>query len=237
MIEYSIKEIAKKLELAESTIRFWRDKFEKFIPVKGKGRKRKYSEKSFEIFKLIAGLSKGGFQKNEIEKEIKNKSEIAVKTAETAETAGKAELRYVPENEETKILEMMEEIISKTIINPVFKELSKKIDNLEKIILENFNNIKKEKLKEIKPQLKQQKKQAKPQLKQQLKQSKLKKEKEQIKKDEILFEVEKLFNTNKERADELNKRNINYGNGGEWTIQRVKSNINHAKARLKKRNK
>lgn len=56
----SIKEIARRLEVPESNVRYWRDRFEEYLPVQGQGRKRRYSAKALEIFQLI----RDGFQDN-----------------------------------------------------------------------------------------------------------------------------------------------------------------------------
>lgn len=50
----TIKEIAKRLGLPESNIRYYRDKFEDYIPHVGQGRKRRYREDIVEKFSMIA---------------------------------------------------------------------------------------------------------------------------------------------------------------------------------------
>jgi DNA-binding transcriptional MerR regulator len=53
---YTIAEISKILNIPESTLRFYRNKFEKFIPYFGEGRKKRYAEEAINIFKEIAEL-------------------------------------------------------------------------------------------------------------------------------------------------------------------------------------
>lgn len=53
---YTIAEISKILNIPESTLRFYRNKFEKFIPYVGEGRKKRYAEEAINIFKDIAEL-------------------------------------------------------------------------------------------------------------------------------------------------------------------------------------
>ncbi len=50
---YTIKEIASVLNVPESTLRYYRDRFEEFIPYVGKGRKRRYKKEALAIFRLI----------------------------------------------------------------------------------------------------------------------------------------------------------------------------------------
>lgn len=49
----TIKEIAKQLGVPESNIRYYRDRFEEFLPYVGEGRKRRYKQEAMEIFKCI----------------------------------------------------------------------------------------------------------------------------------------------------------------------------------------
>jgi len=54
---YTIQEISKLLNVPESTLRYWRDKYEDFIPMVGEGRKRRYKEEAVIVLKRIAELS------------------------------------------------------------------------------------------------------------------------------------------------------------------------------------
>lgn len=53
-------QIAKQLNLAESTARFYRDRFEDFIPSVGEGRKKRYKPETVEVLRFIAE----GFNRN-----------------------------------------------------------------------------------------------------------------------------------------------------------------------------
>lgn len=56
----TIAEIASRLELPESTVRYYRDRFTVYVPVTGKGRGRRYPEEAVEVFRTIAdGLRSG----------------------------------------------------------------------------------------------------------------------------------------------------------------------------------
>jgi DNA-binding transcriptional MerR regulator len=50
---YSLKAIAKILEIPESTARFYRDRDSEFIPFRGKGRKRKYPKEAIAVLRFI----------------------------------------------------------------------------------------------------------------------------------------------------------------------------------------
>ncbi|MFW5721660.1 MAG: MerR family transcriptional regulator [Desulfohalobiaceae bacterium] len=49
----TIKEIARKLDLPESNIRYYRDRFEDFLPFVGQGRKRRYKPAALQVFSFI----------------------------------------------------------------------------------------------------------------------------------------------------------------------------------------
>jgi len=49
----TIKEIAKRLDVPESNIRYYRDRFDDFLPSLGEGRKRRYRAEALEVFRFI----------------------------------------------------------------------------------------------------------------------------------------------------------------------------------------
>jgi len=50
----TMAQIAKQLDLAESTARFYRDRFENYIPSVGEGRKKRYKPETIEVLRFIA---------------------------------------------------------------------------------------------------------------------------------------------------------------------------------------
>ncbi|MFO8031037.1 MAG: MerR family transcriptional regulator [Desulfohalobiaceae bacterium] len=49
----TIKEIARRLEVPESNIRYYRDRFQEFLPAVGQGRKKRYKAQALEVFRYI----------------------------------------------------------------------------------------------------------------------------------------------------------------------------------------
>ncbi len=49
----TIKEIARRLEVPESNIRYYRDRFQEFLPTVGQGRKKRYKSQALEVFRFI----------------------------------------------------------------------------------------------------------------------------------------------------------------------------------------
>lgn len=57
----TVAEIAQRLDLPESTVRYYRDRFKAYVPVVGEGRQRRYPQEAVEVFRMIAeGLRGGG---------------------------------------------------------------------------------------------------------------------------------------------------------------------------------
>jgi len=54
---YTIKRLGELLNIPESTVRYWRDKYSEFLPYTGAGRKRRYPEEALEVLRFICGYS------------------------------------------------------------------------------------------------------------------------------------------------------------------------------------
>ena len=50
---YTIKELAHELDVGESTVRYWRDRYHEFIPSVGQGKRRKYRSEALEVLRFI----------------------------------------------------------------------------------------------------------------------------------------------------------------------------------------
>lgn len=66
---YTIREIARELNLPESTIRYYRDAFALYLPAWGMGRRRRYPAESLELLRLIAD----GYSRNQTREQIEAK--------------------------------------------------------------------------------------------------------------------------------------------------------------------
>ena len=69
----TIKEIAQRLNVPESNIRYYRDKFERFLPYVGEGRKRRYKPEALEIFAFIVNEFAQNKSSEEVEKILAQK--------------------------------------------------------------------------------------------------------------------------------------------------------------------
>jgi DNA-binding transcriptional MerR regulator len=64
---YTLREIARELNLPESTIRYYRDAFAPFIPTVGLGRRRRYPADAVDVFRTIADGYSQNLSREEIE--------------------------------------------------------------------------------------------------------------------------------------------------------------------------
>ena len=96
----TMAQIAKQLNLAESTARFYRDRFEDFIPSIGEGRKKRYKPETIEVLRFIAE----GYNRNLTAMDIKDGlsrvvarniefEEVTATTTATAQQQSEIELK------------------------------------------------------------------------------------------------------------------------------------------------
>jgi DNA-binding transcriptional MerR regulator len=64
----TLKEISRRLNVPESSIRYYRDRFEEYLPARGEGRKRRYRSEALEIFRTIVQ----GYKNDRNAEEIKD---------------------------------------------------------------------------------------------------------------------------------------------------------------------
>ena len=100
---HTIGEVAEKLEVNTSLIRFWESEFEILNPKKNKKGLRKYTEKDIQILeKIYHLLKKEGFTIDGAKKAFKRKKEINSESFQSQ-----------LENIKNKLIEIMKKIYSK----------------------------------------------------------------------------------------------------------------------------
>lgn len=128
MAHYTIKQIAKEIGAGESTVRFWRDRHENFIPCIGKGRKRRYPQEALETLRFIAECSAEGKNADEITEALSSKYRIIEIQPEIA-AAHKAEQQLPPARDNmTMLMDVMSQALS-----PGFEKLMAKLGQLDRL--------------------------------------------------------------------------------------------------------
>jgi len=232
---FKIKEVSEKINAGESTVRFWRDRYETFIPTIGKGRKRRYTAEGVEVLRLIAELSKEGLSKTEINDILSGDGNIVADPEPI-------EVKDMPLIDEDKITSLIKESIDENI-HPVINNLLNRITNLEALLEKNINIVAMQQKQQLQQQEQIKKTTSNCTQKEQIVEGKeiLIKQLQQLpttEKDKILFDIIDEFGENRQRcADVLNERGIPCGkDGGLWTRKKVNSNLGHAKERAKNKN-
>jgi DNA-binding transcriptional MerR regulator len=83
----TIAEIAKRLSIPESTVRYYRDMFADFVPSVGEGRGRRYTEESLDVLRFIADSLRAGVPKEEVQAMLQQRYPMTIETQqETAVT-------------------------------------------------------------------------------------------------------------------------------------------------------
>ena len=63
---YGLCELARKLEIPESTTRYYRDVFAPYVPSVGMGRRRRYPEEALSVLRFVADSFAAGYTREEI---------------------------------------------------------------------------------------------------------------------------------------------------------------------------
>jgi DNA-binding transcriptional MerR regulator len=144
----TIAEVAKELDIPESTARYYRDSFIDYIPFVGEGRKKRYRSETVEVLRFIAEGFKRKLTATEIENGLSQmfprNFDIEQPTAITTAAA-----QQQPENEVKQYalqLQMALEQMGKTMIviadqKEEITELRKHVADVEKRQQEQLNRI------------------------------------------------------------------------------------------------
>ena len=74
----TIADIARELDIPESTVRYYRDRFAEYIPIVGEGRKRRYRAEAMDIFRTIAEGMKNHLTAEGVENELNDLYPLSV---------------------------------------------------------------------------------------------------------------------------------------------------------------
>ncbi len=71
-------QIAKELNLPESTVRYYRDRFTEYIPTTGEGRSRRYRPEALEVFRFISDRLRTGMPADVLEAELRPRFQVEI---------------------------------------------------------------------------------------------------------------------------------------------------------------
>lgn len=67
----TVAQIAHRLGLAESTVRYYRDRYSAYVPAVGEGRNRRYPPEALQVLSTIAQLSRAGLPAEAIQERLR----------------------------------------------------------------------------------------------------------------------------------------------------------------------
>ena len=79
----TIKEIARRLKVAESTVKYWRDKYPEYMPVGEGGRYPKYRPEAIRVFQIIGEGISDNLQQQEIANRLSAEFALNIERTET----------------------------------------------------------------------------------------------------------------------------------------------------------
>lgn len=66
----SIAEISRLLEVPESTLHYWKNRFAQYLPSTGRNRQKRFRPEAVEVFRLISGMLKQGHTAEDVMAEL-----------------------------------------------------------------------------------------------------------------------------------------------------------------------
>jgi DNA-binding transcriptional MerR regulator len=82
----TIAEIAKHLELPESTVRYYRDRFSAYVPAVGEGRSRRYRPEALAVLRFIADALRAGTPAEGVEAALQARFPVTVEPQQQSAT-------------------------------------------------------------------------------------------------------------------------------------------------------
>ncbi|HEY8393614.1 MAG TPA: MerR family transcriptional regulator [Thermaerobacter sp.] len=74
----TIADIARRLGLPESTVRYYRDRFVAYIPTVGEGRHRRYRPEALEVLRFVADAMRAGTPAEDVEAALRQRFSLTV---------------------------------------------------------------------------------------------------------------------------------------------------------------
>lgn len=140
----TIAEIAKQLQIPESTARFYRDRFEKYIPTVGSGRNKRYRPETAEVLRYIAEAYKRNEPQWQIEDALSRMvaTNVDVSESTAVATAAAQQQPVFDENIKMAMMQMGAALQVMADQKEEISELRKQIHELEQKHVEqqSFND-------------------------------------------------------------------------------------------------
>lgn len=97
----SVAEIARQLDVPESTLHYWKNRFAQYLPSFGRGRLKRFRPEAVEAFGLIASLLKSGHSSEEVMAELAGRFPLNAQAVAPAPTQPAPQAATVPAGEQS----------------------------------------------------------------------------------------------------------------------------------------
>ena len=126
---YSIKDLARELNVGESTVRFWRDRFSEFVPSVGKGKQRKYRSDALEALRFIQQETNRSKSAEQIREELSWQQPIEAEAQESQRSAAAAQQWRSEDQNPVPVQELMGQVSE--LVRGVLEEQNRRMESLE----------------------------------------------------------------------------------------------------------
>lgn len=137
----TIQEIGRQLNIPESTLRYWRDRYEEYIPSVGEGRKKRYKQEAVLVFQRIAELSAEKLTAEDIAERLSLEfsSELTIRDTNSQNVATTLDLYAFQRILENLVINQakMNEILQENFnLKSQIQEINNRMDQQEKLAQE-----------------------------------------------------------------------------------------------------
>lgn len=92
----SVAEISRQLDVPESTVHYWKNRFAQFLPSVGQNRQKRFKPEAVEVFSDIARMLKEGHTAKDVMDHLATTCAINPQTAELSSNADMGQLSHTP---------------------------------------------------------------------------------------------------------------------------------------------
>lgn len=126
---YTIKDLARELDVGESTVRFWRDRFSEFMPSVTQGKRKLYREEVLEALRFIKQESNRSKSAEQIRDELSRQQPIDVEPEKSQRSAAAAQQWRSGEDGQELVPQVLEGILER--VRDILQEQNRRMESVE----------------------------------------------------------------------------------------------------------
>jgi DNA-binding transcriptional MerR regulator len=126
---YTIKELAQELDVGESTVRYWRDRYGDFLPSVGQGRKKRYRSTAVDVLRFIQERANRSETAVDIKEALSREFPRNISTvADRDRSTAAAQYRSAPE-EQGLTTQFVDQLLER--VQGIIQEQNRRMESLE----------------------------------------------------------------------------------------------------------